>query len=282
LHLAVPDDLPPVAVDPEPLRQLLGHLLANAREAIAEAGVVTLSARRTDLEELDCLDLLGNPMAGPHVELVVTDTGCGISPEARARLFLEPFFTTKPRHRGLGLAAVFGLLQSHRGGLRLGPTLEQGTAVRVFLPLAFEASRSTLGDASPSLASGEKVLVVDDDPLLLQFVCTTLQRAGYRVQGAAGADEALHSYTAAAKEPFRLVLSDVLMPRMNGFELARHLLGRDPTVNLLFISGHVPPSFPHDDLLARNFELLPKPFRPDELLRAVRTALDRGSRSLRV
>src|SRR5262249_50721448 len=104
--------------------------------------------------------------------------------------------------------------------------------------------------------------------------CTTLERAGYRVHAANDGVQALESY-AAAGEPFHLVLSDVVMPRMTGFDLVRHLLGRDPQVNVLFTSGHIPAGYAQEDFAGRDFDPLPKPFRPDGLLRAVRTALDR-------
>jgi DNA-binding NtrC family response regulator len=105
-------------------------------------------------------------------------------------------------------------------------------------------------------------------------MCTTLERAGYQVEPAIDGVQALASY-ANAKEPFRLVLSDVVMPRMTGFDLAERLLDRDPDVNVLFTSGHVPAGFIPESFAGRNFDLLPKPFRPEGLLRAVRAALDK-------
>jgi len=134
LTVDLPPQLPNLGLDAEALREILGQLLDNAREAIAGQGVVTFSARVTDLTDQDCLELLGNTAPGPHVEITIADSGCGFSPEARRRLFTEPFFSNKPRHRGLGLAVVYGILQTYRGGLRFGPDPEQGTVVRLFLP----------------------------------------------------------------------------------------------------------------------------------------------------
>lgn len=136
LHGALPRDLPPVALDAEPVHQVLGHLLANAREALPAGGRITVSARPIELVPADCLGLSGAVQPGPHVELTVADTGPGISPEVQRRLFVEPFFSTKARHQGLGLAVVLRILLAHRGGLCLGPGPAGGTAVRVFLPLA--------------------------------------------------------------------------------------------------------------------------------------------------
>jgi CheY-like chemotaxis protein len=265
LHVAVPAGLPPLAVDADSLRQVLAELLDNAREAIPRQGVVTLAARRVDLTEADCADLIGAAVPGQHVEVTVTDTGTGIAPEVRRRLFVEPFCTTKVRHRGLGLGVVHGILQTFRGGLRLGPDPERGAAVKVYLPVAAEA-------AAPGAVRGPRLLVVEDDPLLLGYMATALQTAGYRVEVAASGAEALAVHGAAA-EPFALVLSDVMMPHMSGFELGRRLRRLDPGVNLLFMSGDATELAREPGL--GQFGLLSKPFRPEALLQAVRAALQR-------
>jgi signal transduction histidine kinase/CheY-like chemotaxis protein len=266
LDTQVPADLPPVALGAEPLGHVLAQLLDNAAEAVAAGGSVRLSGRVVALTADECRDLLGAADQGPHVELSVEDTGCGLSDDARRKLLSEPFFTTKTRHRGYGLGAVHGILCSHRGALAVGPAAGGGTAARVYLPVAAPA-------APPS--PGERVLVVDDDPMVLHLVRTTLQRAGYRVETAASADDAVRSYTQAA-EPFRLVLSDLVMPHVSGLDLARQLQTHDAGVNVLFMSGQAvvcPPP-------GGQFELLAKPFRPEGLLRAVRFALERGPRGV--
>jgi signal transduction histidine kinase/ActR/RegA family two-component response regulator len=275
LQLLLPSNLPPAGLDAEPLRQALLPLLANAREAIAGEGTVTVTAGLTELSPAACLDLAGNPRPGPCLEVVVHDTGAGLSPEARARFPGEPFFTTKPRHRGIGLAAVYGLMQLHGGGFRLGPAAEGGTLARLYLPAGLAPAEPATAATGSVTGRGEKVLVVDDDPMILQLVATTLERAGYQVAAVTGGAEAVAVYT-AADEPFRLVLSDVLMPHLSGVELARRLLHHDPRLNLLFMSGHVSADFARANFGNWNFNLLQKPFRAEGLLHAVRTALDRG------
>jgi CheY-like chemotaxis protein len=224
----------------------------------------------------DCADLLGSAAPGLHIELTVADTGTGFTPDARKRI-LEPFFSSKPRHRGLGLPAVYSILASYHGGLRFEHGQQGGTAVQVYLPALAPETTTTVSirRSQLPLAQGEKLLIVDDDPLTLQLMCTTLERAGYRVHSAADGAQALDSFAHAA-EPFRLVLSDVVMPRMTGFDLAHRLLDQDPQVQVLFTSGHVPAGFMPENLAGRSFDLLPKPFRPEGLLRAVRAALDRA------
>jgi signal transduction histidine kinase/ActR/RegA family two-component response regulator len=269
------EDLPPVAIDADHLRQVLAAVLDNAREAAGPTGKVGLTARPCRLTSADCLDYFGDARPGRHVEISVTDDGPGLAPEAQSRLFAEPFFSTKPRRRGLGLAAVYGILHAHHGGIRLTPGSTGGVRAAVVLPIA-EVEGTSPDASSAAEAVGEKVLVVDDDPRVLQFVASTLERAGYRVHAVGSASEALDRYESAGPDPFRLVLSDVLMPEVNGVDLARRLRGRNPEVRVLFMSGHVGADFPRQELEGWQFELLPKPFRVDGLLRAVRGALDRA------
>ncbi len=280
LRVELSENLLPVALDPDALRQVIGALVDNARDAMHGQGTITVASRTVQLTEAACQDYYGGAVPGPAVEVTIADTGCGMTPEVKAILLAEPFFSTKPRHRGLGLCVVYGVLQAYRGGFRLEEGPEgRGTTVRVVLPTAAVGATPVVA-ARPAVPAGqgEKVLVVDDDPLILNLVCTTLERAGYRVQPASSGAEALASYEAAGSERFGLVLSDVLMPQMTGVDLVRHLLEQHAKVNVLFMSGHVSEDFAHQNLHEWQFDLLPKPFRPDGLLRAVRAALDRGPR----
>lgn len=131
-------NLPPVAMEAGPLQSVLGHLLANAVEACPAGGVVRVTARPVELSETDARGYLGRVGVGGHLQVTVTDTGLGIKPEVRRRLFVEPFYTTKVRHRGLGLAIAYRVLCSHRGGILIEnvPSPGTGTQVRVVLPLA--------------------------------------------------------------------------------------------------------------------------------------------------
>jgi CheY-like chemotaxis protein len=274
----VSDALPPLAVDGESLRQALRQVLENARDALPTGGVIVLAARTRDLIESDCRQLLGDPRPGPFVEVQVADSGSGFSSEALDRLFVEPFFSTKPRRGGLGLAIVYGILRSRRGGLALGNGLQDGGVVRLYFPVAAKPVALQEAGHPTAAVAADRVLVVDDDPMVLQVVCATLQRAGYGVQVAASGAEALTHYAVTGNEKFDLVLADVLMPRMSGIDLARRLLDRDADVNVLFMSGQVAADFPETDFPRGRFDLLSKPFRPDGLLRAVRSALDRRPR----
>lgn len=254
------DTLPPVALDADQLRQALNAILENAREAIQGIldGSVQVNAQTTTLAEEDCRDFYGDVRPGKHLIIEVSDNGKGLTAEAAQRVFGEPFFSTKTRKRGFGLALAFSILSSNRGGLDLQPGAERGTIARLVVPLA------------PELKA-PKVLVVDDDPLILQFVCTTLEQAGYQVQKATSASDAFHSFTRVTPD---LVLSDVAMPRETGIDLARRLIGQDANVRLLFMSGKAVLELEDPDMISRQFGLLAKPFRTDGLLTAVRTALN--------
>lgn len=273
LLVALADDLPPVPIDADSLRQMILPLLDNAREAIDEQGVVTISARAVDLTVGDCLDLMGSATPGRYVHVTITDTGRGLSAEMRARLFQDLFVSTKTRHRGLGLAVVYGLVQTFRGGLRFGPEPKQGTAVHLFLRTA--AVSDAPAGASPREQSAPQVLVVDDDPMILDVVSKILENSGYRVLAAPGGAEALVLF-AASREPVQLVLTDVMMPGMTGLDLIQRLQQTNPSVNALFISSlDSAYGLPGAELL-QEFGILPKPFEPEMLLGAVRAALARG------
>jgi signal transduction histidine kinase/CheY-like chemotaxis protein len=287
LQILAPEDLPPVALGGDHLRMVLGALLDNAREAVAGSGTVIVSARVVELSASDCLELYGAPRPGPHVEVCVADTGGGLAPDVQRRLFSEPFITNRPRRRGFGLSVAYGLLFAQHGGIRLYQG-ERGVVARFVVPVApsrpAPSHASAQEVASPTTANGkmgERVLVVDDDPLILQYVSTTLAQAGYRVETVSNAEDAFQSYFSHPSDPFRLVLSDVVMPRVGGIELARRLIERDAGARVLFMSGKVDHDFTQAEFIQSPFELLSKPFHPEGLLRAVRSALDRPPASSR-
>jgi signal transduction histidine kinase len=135
LQVSLAANLPPVAIGPDALRQVLCHLLDNAREAVT-AGSIKVSARPVELTAPKCQEYLGDPVPGPYVEVTIVDDGAGLSAEARRRFTVNPFVTTKTRHQGLGLAVASRILFGHRGGIHMGPAPEKGTVVRVVLPVA--------------------------------------------------------------------------------------------------------------------------------------------------
>jgi signal transduction histidine kinase/CheY-like chemotaxis protein len=277
LQLELTENLPAATAEAEHLRQVLAVLLDNAREAIADTGSITVSARPVSLSAADARSLFGTARAGEHLEITIADDGTGLTPEAERQLFTEPFFTSKPRKRGFGLAIAYGLLAANQGGIEFVRRGERGTIARVVVPaVAVSALLRPAASSQSAGPRGDKILVVDDDPMIVQFVTRTLERAGFRVEAAGNAEEALRTYTAADADPFRLVLSDVLMPNVSGVDLAKRLVALDTNARILFMSGQVPAEFTQQAFAQGQFELLPKPFRPEGLVRAVRASLDRA------
>jgi CheY-like chemotaxis protein len=277
---ALPEDLPPLALDADSLQQLLGQILDNACEAVADRGVVTLSARAVELSDSGCRDLFGNAQPGKHVEITISDSGIGLSEATRPRLVRELFFSTKARRRGLGLALVQSILHRFKGGLCFGPDPAQGTTVRLFLPVAGAEDRGSRIEDRGSLnqssilnpRSSVRILVVDDDPEILRMACQVLANAGFDVQAAAGPQEAIALCQA---QPFRLIVSDIVMPNMSGFEMVRQLQAHDRAINVLFISSQSSNGVAADALLAQ-YPLLKKPFAANDLVQAAAAALARA------
>jgi CheY-like chemotaxis protein len=264
LHVALAANLPPVAIEKESLRHVLVQVLDNAGEAISEHGVVTVSASVVELNDADSLEMLGQLRAGSYVELLVSDTGCGLSDDVRQRLFRELFFSSKPRHRGLGLAMVYGILRTYGGGMRIVPHSEQGTAVHLYLPIAPVTGRTMV----PGQPFGPRVLIVDDNRTAGRQLCAVLERAGYRAQAATTALDALQLHLSAA-EGFELVVADLQLTRASGFDLVGRMRETQPRLCALFLSKESA-GLTTDAAT----DLLPKPFRPEELIRKVRAVLE--------
>ncbi len=278
VSLDIPAGLPAVGVGVDSLQQVIGALLDNAREALPAPGAVSVSARAVTLDEAACRGLYGAARPGQYVEVTVADTGSGLSAEAQGRLFDEPFFSTKARKKGFGLAVAYGILSAHQGGLRLYAGTERGVVARVVLPAGTAAAPAAVPEAAAppvSAPAAQRVMVVDDERDVLASVAAALEQSGYRVQAFQSGEKALEAYFAAGPDPFALVLTDVLMPELGGVELVRRLLKRDQSARVLFMSGFVSSDFLRHDFAGRQFELVNKPFRLDDLLSAVRAALSR-------
>jgi two-component system, cell cycle sensor histidine kinase and response regulator CckA len=274
LRVAVPNDLPAVAADAGALVQILAAPLTNAQEAIRTAGSVTLTARVIELTTTDCWELLGDPSPGTHVLLRIMDTGSGFSPEARRRALTEPFYSSKPRKRGLGLLSVFSLLRGCGGGMRLEHPDVGGAEVQVYLPLACESEMKS--DRTKNGNQQAKVLVVENDPAVRRLISTALSHAGFEVHIAADGWQAAEVFQ-RAQQPFALIITAAVLPRMNGFELAQHLVGQDSGVKVLIATG--PADLKPESPSLRPFGTLSKPFHPEDLIRAVRQAIARPSTS---
>jgi PAS domain S-box-containing protein len=261
-----------IKADRGQLEQVLMNLAVNARDAMPEGGRLTIEITNEALDPEAALALEVPP--GAYVALTIADTGCGMDEATRAQAF-EPFFTTKDvgKGTGLGLSMVYGIVRQSGGGISLASTPGAGATFRIFLPQHAEPARREA--AAPALVqrpSGlERILVVDDEPAVLNVVRRSLAASGYDVLVAPNAAEAL-KLCAQHGDSLRLVLTDVVMPGMGGRELAAKLAPLCPNARMLFMSGYT------DDDLARRGVLgnafLRKPFDRQTLVAKVRSVLD--------
>lgn len=264
----------PVKVDPTQIDQLLANLSVNARDAISGSGRLTIETANTTIGPAD---RAAHPycMPGDYVSFTVSDNGCGMDEATRNKIF-EPFFTTKEvgKGTGLGLATVFGIVKQNQGFINVYSQLGQGTTFRVYLP------RHT-GDPEPIQAEtpaieitkgNESILLVDDDPSIRDIVNMMLETSGYRVVEAASPAEAIELAEKHSGE-IRLLITDVIMPEMNGRDLAMHLEPLYPNLKCLFMSGYTATAIAQHGVLDEDVMFIQKPFSLDELNGKVRTAL---------
>jgi CheY-like chemotaxis protein len=223
-----------VRIDPTQLEQIVMNLVTNARDAMTSGGTVTIETARLGLEETE-----DGIAPGPYALLVVQDTGVGMDAETQKHLF-EPFFTTKDvgSGTGLGLATVYGIVEEAGGAIRVSSQAQRGSTFRVFFP---RTEPRELGDSSvppPSDAKdGATILLVEDDDAVRNVTQRMLSRAGYRVLVAETPERALE-IAANGGERIHLLVTDVVMPKMSGPELAERLRGIRPTMRTLFMSGY--------------------------------------------
>jgi PAS domain S-box-containing protein len=263
-----------VRVDAVQLDQVLVNLLSNAKDALSGTGSVHVETRIVSLGSDENLHRAGCP-PGAYVEIAVTDNGCGMSPETREHVF-EPFFTTKPGAAGLGLAVVYGVVKQHHGCVQVLSTVGRGATFKVFLPRQEAVRLPGLPD-TPMRASTtfghEVVLVVEDEAQVRRLVVTALERYGYAVLQAASPEEALEVARSTPGD-IHLLLTDVIMPGMDGAELQRQLSRYRPGIRTLFMSGYASNIMGEHGILESGVYFIQKPFSVLDLTRKVRQLLD--------
>jgi hypothetical protein len=264
-----------VRADAGQLDQIVLNLVVNARDAMPTGGKLHLATENIDIDATSAIEHAGVAL-GPYVRLRVTDTGAGMSPEVQARIF-EPFFTTKEvgRGTGLGLSTVYGVVKQSGGHIEVASTPGRGTTFSILLPRIGReggSASSASPAAEPAPRGTETILLVEDEAPVQSFATRVLGQLGYRVLVAGDGQEALELQASHAGR-IDLLLSDVIMPRVSGGELARELLRRIPGLPIVFFSGYAPDASLSSHLPAEGFTLIAKPFTAEELARAVRAAL---------
>jgi PAS domain S-box-containing protein len=271
-------DLWPVKIDPTQVEQVVVNLAVNARDAMPSGGRLTLETADVTLDAAYAAHHL-EAQPGEYVLLTVSDTGVGISEEVKAHLF-EPFFTTKERGKGtgLGLATVFGIVKQNGGHIEVFGEVGQGTTFKIYLPRVSEGVPAPAPPVSQPAARGsETLLLVEDEPLLQEIVCDTLQGQGYQVLTAHDGLEGLR-VAEAHEGPIHLLLTDVVMPRLSGRALADQLQTSHPAMRVLFTSGYTDNAIVHHGVLAEGVHFLSKPFDLEALAKKVRDVLDAAER----
>ena len=242
LHFNLADHLPAVVADATQIRQVLMNLVMNASDAIGErSGTIAISTGtvRADRAYLDATFMAQDVPAGDYVWIEVSDTGSGMSPETQARMF-EPFFTTKFTGRGLGLAAVLGIVRGHKGALKVYTELRKGSSFKLLLPAATAASQapspSERAPAGP-FSAGRTILVVDDEAAVRKVARDLLSHLGFRTLLAENGDAALALYRDRVAE-IACVLMDLTMPGLDADETLRGLRRIHADVRVLLMSGY--------------------------------------------
>ncbi len=262
-----------VQIDRSQMQQAILNLATNAREAMPNGGKLVLETSGLELDETAAKK--AGVKAGPYVMLAVSDTGRGMDAETRSRLF-EPFFTTKEHGKGsgLGLSMVYGTVKQYEGNITVYSQVNCGTIFEIYLPSVEEPEPTPLPRRQAASKGSETILVVDDEEGVRKLVSAVLNNGGYTVMEAANGTAALSLYEKNSHK-IDLVLTDVVMPQMNGFELGVQLAEKNPDLQFLYMSGYRDAPMnnaPGDPPKA----FLNKPFTPDVLLAKVREVLDTG------
>jgi len=264
-----------VKMDPGQLDQILANLCVNARDAISGVGEILIQTGLTAFDEASCAYYLDcDP--GDYVQLTVSDNGCGMDKETASHIF-EPFFTTKGlgRGTGLGLSTIYGIVKQNNGFVTLFSELDTGSTFKIFIPFHAGDAVEKIDRSDESLpqSHGETILLVEDDPVLQEICEIMLQDLGYNILSAAVPSEAIE-LAEKNRDRIQLFITDVIMPEMNGPELAARLIAIVPGIKHLYMSGYTADIIARRGILDENVNFLQKPFSLSGLAVKVRQIFD--------
>jgi len=268
------EDLSDVKADPGQIEQVLANLAVNARDAMPDGGKLTIETQNVYLDQ-EYADNHLTVMPGSYVMLAVSDTGCGMDAETLSNIF-EPFFTTKEigKGTGLGLSTVYGIVKQNNGYILAYSEPGEGTTFKIYLPRIEDAVKTVERDEIPveSLQGSETILLVEDDEPVRRITRRVLERQGYKIIEASDGVEALFECERHEGE-IHLLLTDVIMPKMSGRELAKNLQKSHPDIKVLYMSGYTDNAIAHHGILDEGVIFIQKPFTKNDLLQKVREAL---------
>jgi signal transduction histidine kinase/ActR/RegA family two-component response regulator len=268
-----------VMADPSQIEQVILNLGVNARDAMPSGGRLTIRTANVYLDEAEARRISAEVPRGDYVELSVTDTGAGMNEETQAHIF-EPFFTTKGpgKGTGLGLATVYGIVRQSGGAIAVESAVGRGSTFRIYLPLERSPVHQEKIVPQPLLRTQnfETVLVVEDEEIVRELVCEVLSDHGYNVICACDGPTALRD-----AEQFdghiHLLITDVIMPHMNGPELAERLVAVRPETKVLYVTGYSNNDIGDHGVVDTRTDLLQKPFTPETLARKIRDVMQEGA-----
>lgn len=274
LTCKIEPDLGRVKVDPSQFEQVLVNLAVNARDAMLKGGKLLIEVKNTRLEEAQPThrDVME---PGNYVVMTVTDSGCGMPKEIQTQVF-DPFFTTKEKGKGtgLGLSTCYGIVKNAGGHIWIYSEIGAGTTFRIYLPRTDEfAAELAAGPATPAIGKGETILVVEDEDTVRGIATQVLRESGYTVLEAANGKAALQ-LVAGSQKPIDLVITDVIMPGMNGRELSEVLQVVRPDISVIYMSGYTDDAMVHQGVFSQGMAFLQKPFTSLKLTHKVREVLD--------
>jgi signal transduction histidine kinase/ActR/RegA family two-component response regulator len=269
-------DLGSIRADATQVEQIVMNLVLNARDAMPEGGKLLIETQNVIFDN-EYVNQHPDVRPGAYVMIAVSDTGIGMPPEIQARVF-EPFFTTKQlgKGTGLGLASVYGMVQQSGGWISVDSEVGRGTTFKVYLPRTDDEAPKAETKPKTGLRGDETILVVEDQPEVRALATTALQRYGYTVYEASSGTEAL-SYCRGFGGAIHLVVTDIVMPGMNGRELARELAKLRPDLKVLYMSGYTDNAVSQQELIDYENRYMQKPFTPESLAEKVRELLGRKS-----
>jgi two-component system, cell cycle sensor histidine kinase and response regulator CckA len=255
----------PIKADPGQLEQIIVNMALNARDAMPQGGTLTIETENRTRHEKN--------QPGTYAVLRICDTGCGMTPDILSHVF-EPFFTTKPKDKGtgLGLSMVYGIVKQSEGDIDVQSEPNQGTVFELFFPRTTDTSAHLLPPTSspePGEEGSETILVVEDEEMVRSLIVTILESSGYQVLQAGYCDQAFHIHETHAG-PIHLLITDVILPKKSGKEIANVIQAARPDMHVLFVSGYTDDAITHHRVLDADVHFMQKPFTAAMLKKKIR------------
>lgn len=274
LKVEIFNPIPTIEGDPNQLEQVIMNLMVNARDAMPDGGLITVRTSVADVGT-GIMNIPAHLNAGRYAVLTISDTGCGIPKDIINRIF-DPFFTTKEKGKGtgLGLASVYGIVKDHKGYVSVQSEVGKGTSFDVYFPTAGKIVRSIAKPEPLAVKGNENILLVDDDRDVLNFTRDILEAHGYAVVPVNNALTAIDTFKTISGN-IQLVITDIVMPLMEGDELIRNLKKIKPDIRIIVVSGYISEAVNKENLADA---FIRKPFEGIELLSSIRKLLDTGVR----